>query len=102
MASTKTYQLRDCSTDEIVFVGLAAECAEFLGVALNTFRWVRSQASTANKPAAMKGFYLEEVDTNGPSDFWGLDAAAIRAWDAFTEPLREKFGIPKWTPPKED
>jgi hypothetical protein len=72
---------------EKVFEGTTNECREFLGVSDSSVR------DAVNDGRLVAGRYiLEEI----------LDAdakqkrEAVASWDAFTEPLRQKYGIPRY------
>ncbi len=91
----KLYRLRDCTSDKVVFVGTAAECAEVLGIKERSFHVIRSQYASRGERPKSKGHYLEELGRTSASDM-----EAIIAWDTLTERLRREFGIPRYVPEK--
>ena len=72
-------------TEEILLEGSSGECAKFLGVSIKGFY------SAVQKSA--EGTYSKALVEVSPQ-LTERDYDAIRKWDEFTEPLREKYGVP--------
>ena len=81
------FRIIDKEKDSQEFIGTTSECAEFIGMNLKTFYYYRDIGITEIQDR----WIIEELPKVTVSD---LDAAAIRKWNEFTEPLRKKFGIP--------
>lgn len=86
--ATVRYCIRDRETGAIAAEGSARECAERLGVTDNTIRrWGLNGCHQKWKVTRTGGKISQAaVVPDG-------DAAAVRSWDAFMEPLRKKYGI---------
>lgn len=82
---TIVYVISDPQTGEEVFRGFASDCAEFLGIPKDKFYRVAYKA--------MAGTY-KPWDIRREGDFDIEEQTAIQKWDAFTAPLRRKYGIP--------
>lgn len=84
----KYFELYEVWSGKLAFTGSANECKEFLNI--NDVRQIYMV-----KDRCRNGIYhgYQVVECEYPSE--KLDAA-IKAWDAFTEPLREKYGIPRY------
>lgn len=90
----RTYDVYDLKTGDLLFCGTTAECAEQMGLTAKAFRQalVRSRNGTNRRHRIEEsgGTQLKRSERNALQS----DAQAIRAWDAFMEPLRKEFGIP--------
>lgn len=81
------------TTDAFVFEGTPKECAEFIGVShthlLNYVRDGRKYIGGGKyRIVPVDGVWEKELKRDGS------DLRAIQAWDAFIEPIREKYGVP--------
>lgn len=83
---SKIYVVKDPLTDAVVCEGTADECAAALG--FKTGKNFRNAVTKFN----MGNYKRYEIVTEEFIE----KQKAIRAWDEFTEPLRKKFGIPRY------
>lgn len=81
-----TYKVFDQS-HKLIVSGTAQECGEILGLSGKTIV-AYARACRSGEPCKYK------VITSEPPVLSGSDAAAIKAWDDFCEPIRKKYGIP--------
>lgn len=88
MTYTKTYEVYDPITNTLLVKGNAAECAEQLGMLRGTFM----KAAIEPNYKRFKIVDTTEYD-NMPSPAEAY-ADAIKSWDDFVTPIREKYGIP--------
>ena len=86
----RIFRLYDIETGELFMEGSSKELGEALGVG----KWAINQAFEKNMYPTYKGYSIEAVC----SEVAKSDAEAIANWNAFVEPLREKFGIPVYRP----
>lgn len=87
------YEVYDFRSGALIAAGTAAQCAEQLGISDTGFR----SAIKRCKRGQTKKYRIVKVDSLQPEQLISEQdrvLRAIEAWDAFTEPLRKKFGIP--------
>lgn len=84
----KFFEMIDIRTGKLAFAGSAIECRDFLGI--RDVKQIYNAVYRA-KDSVYKGFCFVEHDLMSTED-----DKAIRAWDDFTEPLRRKFGVPRY------
>lgn len=82
----KVFGLFDARTDELVFAGTPAECAEFCGGAITGF-----YGRSAMKDRTYHGYKVRDMQKIRPLDAEEKKLAA--KWDAFCEPIRKAYGI---------
>lgn len=78
-----------CKNGKVIYMGTITACAKWLGVtvaAIDSHRFKHP-----GKP--YRGYALEFEDYVETKSFSGDDLKAMKAWDAFCEPLRKEFGI---------
>lgn len=92
----RTYKVYSKETGELLAEGTAKECAKAVGLTKAGFR------DASNAPRHRRLRIVETTEDETPVSRHGTDTAAIMSWDAFTAPLREKFGIPVYSPKRED
>lgn len=83
---SKNYVVRHPGTKKIICEGDAQQCADALG-----FKSKKMFYNITNRiNAGMYKKYL--IDT----DVMPMTQTAIDRWNAFTDPLRKKYGIPRY------
>ena len=82
---SKIYELYDIMTGDLAFTGSANECMKFVGVK-NVKRIYNMMDRSRN--CVGWGYQFVEIDLAADKV-----QKAIQAWDAFVEPIRERFGI---------
>ena len=96
----KQYEVRNTKTGELIATGTATQCAMQVGIHPDT---VRRIAAGYIKP---KQYLICEVSQSSakpepaPTDKISEKQRLAAKWDAFCEPIRKKYGIPIYTPPK--
>ena len=92
MSSVMTYRVIDRKTGEIVAEGSGRECAEIVGVRKERI----SEAAREHGKICGGKYRVERVGlTEGEPKELAEDgiAAAIKRWDDFCQPIRERYGI---------
>ena len=76
--------------------GTVAECAEKLGMTVSSFR----DAAGKFREGRYKKYNIYDVTDEERTDIRDSDRDVIKKWDDFVTPIRERFGIPVYKPPK--
>ena len=82
----KTYGLYDPDTDEQVFVGTPAECAEFCGGVVAGFY-------RRYTPGKYCGYTVRVIPTVKEKTLDAELKKVAEEWDAFCEPIRKAYGV---------
>lgn len=90
MAKPKQYEVYDAVTGELLTEGTAAYCARVLHVGGDTVRAIARGDFKSTRFVVVDVSEGEEKS----EDACAAMRAAAKAWDAFMEPIRKKYGIP--------
>ena len=83
----------------MVFEGTTEECAKFVGL---TPEWFKQSAMEFGRCGRGGRYEIEEIYGQPEhSNVSSSELQAIRKWDEFVTPIREKYGIPVYRPGKE-
>ena len=96
MAKPRQYEVHDAATGKLLAVGTAAYCAKVVGISSDL---VRSMARGAQNSRKYMSIDITEDEEKGEAACAHILAAA-KAWDAFCEPIRKKYGIPVYKAPE--
>lgn len=83
------YRVYDGKTGDLIVEGTAEECAKAVNMQVGSFRQ-NSYLSERGMYKKYKIVACEMFDSKIKSEY----AEAIKAWDDFVTPIRERFGIP--------
>lgn len=83
------YRVYDGKTDDLVVDGTAEECAQALNMQVGSFR----QNSYLSEQGEYKKYKIVAYTVSDPK-IQSEYAEAIKKWDDFVTPIRERFGIP--------
>lgn len=83
------YRVADIKTGEMLAEGTLSECAKTIGVHWNAL-WSTANGRTKN-PKYQITLLPDEEDEDRPLSKTHL--ALARQWDAFIEPIRERYGV---------
>lgn len=91
----KTYEVYSRETGELLVEGTITECASAIGLSRSGFN------HAVNAKHHSRFCFVDTTEEDEVTDRSTDVREAIKAWDAFCEPLRKKYGIPVYRPRKE-
>ena len=102
MAKPKRYEVYDLVKGNLLVAGTAIHCADALGLTADSIRAMASGKYSSRKYDVRE---IKPPGTEEKADTTGFDnglVSAAKQWDAFCEPIRKKYGIPVYSPRKEN